>query len=178
MELARTAGRWRRLPAAAATVVLLGLTACSGGRESKDYSVPDSLCGARINAELFSPFLPPGKELTTHRSTPATNVTWCRIYVDGESIAQTSQEWWSNMNVLEFSRGLTLDDPTRRTDDGLYAYSDQEAFGKAPRCNNRDHKDQVLYTAILIPGSEHRDADSMKKLISEYTKALEQSPVC
>jgi hypothetical protein len=82
------------------------------------------------------------------------------------------------MNVLEFSRGLTLDDPTRRTDDGLYAYSDQEAFGKAPRCNNRDHKDQVLYTAILIPGSEHRDADSMKKLISEYTKALEQSPVC
>jgi hypothetical protein len=79
------------------------------------------------------------------------------------------------MSILEFSRGLTLEDPTRQTGDGLYAYSGQQAFGKAARCNNRNHKNQVLYTAIQITGSEYRDADSMKKLISEYTKALEQS---
>ncbi len=82
------------------------------------------------------------------------------------------------MNILEFSRGLSMDDPKHQTDDGLYAYSDQQAFGKASRCSNREHENQVLYTAIQIPGSEHRDADSMKKLISEYTESLEQSSVC
>ncbi|MCG8964747.1 hypothetical protein [Streptomyces sp. CL12-4] len=178
MELSRTAGRQRRFSAAAATVLLLGLTACSGEREGQDYSVPDSLCGAKINAALLSSFLPPGKELTTQGSTPAINVTKCRVYIDGKPVAQTSQEWWDNMNILEFSRGLTLDDPTRQTGDGLYAYSDQQAFGKASRCNNRDHKNQVLYTAIQISGSKHRNADSMQKLISEYTIALEQSSVC
>ncbi|WP_143660593.1 hypothetical protein [Streptomyces sp. JHA26] len=159
-------------------MLLLGLAACSGEQNSQGYSLPDSLCGAEINATLFSSFLPPGSKLSIQGSTPAPNVNKCKVYIDGKPIAQTSQEWWDNMNILEFSRGLSMDDPKHQTDDGLYAYSDQQAFGKASRCSNREHENQVLYTAIQIPGSEHRDADSMKKLISEYTESLEQSSVC
>ncbi|MFJ8546258.1 hypothetical protein ACIRFH_30510 [Streptomyces sp. NPDC093586] len=178
MEFSRTARRRQRFPAAVVTVLLLTLSACGEEEHDQDYSVPHSICGTKINAALFSPFLPPGDKLTTKSSTPSPNVTKCGVSVDGKLVAQVSQEWWDSMGILEFSRGLSLDSPKRQTEDGLYAYSENQAFGKTTGCDNKDHRGQVLYTAIQFPGSEHHNADSMKKLITEYTASVQQSSSC
>ncbi|MFE1886388.1 hypothetical protein [Streptomyces diastatochromogenes] len=82
------------------------------------------------------------------------------------------------MSVLEFARGLTLEKVDHQTNDGRFAYSDDQAFGKTEGCRNRQHADQVLYTAIQATGSKHKDAAAMRRLITAYTKAVEQSRAC
>lgn len=82
------------------------------------------------------------------------------------------------MGILEFARGLTLADPAGQSEDGMYAYSDDQAFGKTKDCTASEHQDQVLYTAVQFPGSEHHDSDSMKKLIADYTKSVQTSAAC
>ncbi|MEU2061329.1 hypothetical protein [Streptomyces sp. NPDC013455] len=96
--------------------------------------------------------------------------------MDGKPIVRTTQEWWNDMSVLQFARGLTLEKVGHQTDDGRFAYSGNEAFGKTGQCHN-DH-DQVMYTAVLATGSKHRDTEAMKKLITKYTDAVQQSSVC
>ncbi|KUN35154.1 hypothetical protein AQJ30_27210 [Streptomyces longwoodensis] len=82
------------------------------------------------------------------------------------------------MATFEFARGMTLDDPDKRTDDGRYLYSGYQAFGKATECEGGQRKDQVLFTAIQAVGTRHRDDTAMKQLIIDYTQAVEKSPMC
>lgn len=178
MEISRTFRPHFRLSIAIGVALLPALSACSSTQENPEYTMPDSLCGTKVNEKLFSSFMPPGEKLTTKESSPTPNSTKCAISVDGKIVAQTSQEWWDNMGVLEFARGMTLDDPANQSKDGMYAYSDDQAFGKTKECTASEHKNQVLYTAIQFPGSEHRDADGMKKLITDYTDSVQASSAC
>ncbi|MFD5796535.1 hypothetical protein ACFWIO_24005 [Streptomyces diastatochromogenes] len=82
------------------------------------------------------------------------------------------------MSVLEFAQGLTLEKVDHQTSDGRFAYSGDQAFGKTEGCRNRQNHDQVLYTAIQATGSKHRDAAAMRGLITDYTKAVEESKTC
>ncbi|MDA4895827.1 hypothetical protein [Streptomyces sp. CCM_MD2014] len=156
----------------------MAISACSGDQEHREYAVPDSLCGTEIDAQKFSAFLPSGEKLTTKASSPTPNSKKCAISVDGELIAQTSQEWWDDMGIQEFARGLTLDSQANQSKDGKYAYSGDQAFGKTAGCTSNEHPSQVLYTAIQFPGSDHRDADSMKEMITAYTKSVQESSAC
>ncbi|MFF7332968.1 hypothetical protein [Streptomyces sp. NPDC008150] len=71
-----------RLAAATTLVALLPLAACSG--EGKDYTVPQSLCGARVDADVTKKLLPSGD--TVHvlkgRSKTASPRQYCQIEVD------------------------------------------------------------------------------------------------
>ncbi|MDW8805430.1 hypothetical protein P1P68_11750 [Streptomyces scabiei] len=154
------------------------ISGCSGDQEKREYTVPDSACGTSINAKALSPFLPSGEKLTSEATSNPQGVAKCSISVDGKLIVQTSQEWWNDMSILQFARGMTLDDPNHQTDDGKYAYSGYQAFGKAANCQNSKHKEQVLFTAVQAPGSKHRDAAAMKQLIAGFTKAAESSTQC
>jgi hypothetical protein len=162
-----------------AATVLAALAGCTQGKnDEREYSVPQSACGIPINAKELLPFLPPGKKLSVKTTSQSDNVFKCAISVDGKLIVQTSQEWWNDMSVLEFARGMTLDDPDQRTNDGTFAYSGYQAFGKAADCRSDEHEEQVLYTAVQASGSKHRDADAMKRLISDFTQAVEKSQAC
>lgn len=178
MDSSHTSRPQLRLSIAIGVTLVSALSACSSTQEHSEYKVPNSLCGTRIDAKLFSTFLPPGEKLTTKASSATPNSTKCAVSVDGKLVAQTSQEWWNDMGVLEFARGMTLDDPTDQSEDGRYAYSDYQAFGKTKGCTASEHKNQVLYTAIQFPGSEHRDSDSMKKLVVDYTNSVQASSAC
>ncbi len=75
------------------------------------------------------------------------------------------------MSIIDFAKGMTLENSSQQTDDGRFAYSGHQAFGKADNCNSSKHENQTLFTAIQATGSKHRDANAMKRLIMEYTHA-------
>jgi hypothetical protein len=157
---------------AGAIALIAALSSCGGNQEKREYSVPDALCGISIDSRALTPFLPSGKKLTTEAKRIAPNVTKCRVVVDGELAAITSQEWWNRISIVEFAGGLTLDTPDHQTDDGKYAYSGNQAFGRTDGCNNKEHPGKTLYTAIQASESKHSDANAMKHLIIDYTHAV------
>lgn len=153
------------------SALLVTLSGCTRSEQARTYSTPHSLCGTTVDADELSKFLPSGDNV----STKAT-ATRCSLSVDGRRIVYTAQEWWNDMTVFEFAQGMTLDELDHQTDDGHFAYSGNQAFGKTQGCRNG--KDQVLYTAIQATGSKHQDAAAMKKLITAYTRAVERSGAC
>ncbi|AYN43578.1 hypothetical protein D9753_09520 [Streptomyces dangxiongensis] len=167
----------RRAGAAISVAVLLfTLTSCSGSEQGREYATPRSVCGVAVDADALAGFLPPGNKVTAKATAAPPAATRCTVSVDGTPIVRTAQEWWNDMSVLEFAEGVTLDEVGHRTDDGRFAYSGNEAFGKTEHC--RDHHDRILYTAVRATGSEHEDAAAMKELITEYTDAVQRSSVC
>jgi len=161
-----------------AVALLSALSGCTEDQGEQQYAVPQSACGTPINSEQLAPFLPAGEKLSVRTTSKTDKVTKCSISVDGKLIVQTSQEWWNDMSAFEFARGMTLDDPDQQANGGNYVYSGYQGFGKALNCQNSKHKEQVLYTAVQAPGSKHRDADAMKQLITDFTRAVENSKAC
>lgn len=165
--------------ATALSALLLGISGCSSEPEPKrEYATPKSLCGIAVDAGTLAEFLPAGSSASTKETVHTATATRCAVSVDGKRIVYAAQEWWNDMTVLQFAQGLTQDNPEHRTDDGRFAYSGNQAFGKTENCRSSEHDDQVLYTAIQASGSEHEDAAAMKKLITAYTKEVERSPAC
>ncbi|MFE2045899.1 hypothetical protein ACFXAZ_34270 [Streptomyces sp. NPDC059477] len=161
-----------------AITLLFALSGCTESEGTRDYAVPNSACGTAIDADALSSFLPAGKKITTEETSRTSDSTKCAISVDGKLIIQIAQEWWNNMSILDFSRGMTLDDPDQHSEDGLYSYSGYQAFSKVEGCRSSEHADQVLFAAIQAPGSDHRDSTAMQQLITEYTQEIEKSPAC
>ncbi|MEV3861043.1 hypothetical protein AB0J38_42880 [Streptomyces sp. NPDC050095] len=158
---------------------LLGaLTSCSSGEQKREYTTPESLCGTRVDSDALSTFLPPGRQVAVEQTVSTSRARRCAVSVDGRRIVYAAQEWWNDMSVLNFAQGLTDKQPEHRTDDGRYAYSETEAFGRTEDCHSGEHADQRLYTAVQATGSRHKDADAMKRLISTYTKQVEESEQC
>ncbi|MFE1886855.1 hypothetical protein [Streptomyces diastatochromogenes] len=164
--------------AVAISALLITLSGCSGSQPNREYSAPESLCGTTVDAEELSDFLPAGKKVSTKETAASPTATRCSVSVDGKRIVYAAQEWWNDMSVLEFARGLTLEKVDQQTSDGRFAYSGDQAFGKAEGCRNRHQDHQDLYTAIQATGSKHKDAAAMRRLITAYTKAVEQSKAC
>ncbi|MFF5442000.1 hypothetical protein [Streptomyces achromogenes] len=162
--------------AIAVSVLLFALASCSEDEPEREYSLPRTVCGTAIDAEALAKFLPPGKKVSTEVTASSSKATRCAVSVDGKRVVYTAQEWWNDMSVLEFAKGLTLDKVEHQTEDNRYAYSGNQAFGKTEDCRNS--LDQVLYTAVLATGSKHSDAAAMKQLITKYTEAVQRSGVC
>ncbi|MER6344199.1 hypothetical protein ACWC10_07300 [Streptomyces sp. NPDC001595] len=160
------------------TALLAAASGCTEDREKPQYAVPQSACGTPVNSKELADFLPAGEEVTVKTTSNTDNVRKCTISIDGKLIVQTSQEWWNEMSTFEFARGMTLDDPDQQSSDGRYLYSGYQAFGKALNCRSDNHKEQVLFTAVQASGSKHRDADAMRQLIIDFTRAVETSETC
>ncbi|WP_338701167.1 hypothetical protein V2W30_29275 [Streptomyces sp. Q6] len=170
-------GRRARL-VVALPALLVALTSCTGDEEQREYATPKSLCGSRIDSDELAKFLPPGEEVSVKATADTSKASRCAVSVDGKRIVFTAQEWWNDMSVLNFALGMTDAKLDHRTDDGRFVYSENQAFGKTEGCRNSEHADQVLYTAIQATGSDHKDAAAMKRLISDYTKDVEESKSC
>lgn len=162
----------------------LALVACSSGtsEEQREYAVPDKLCGTAVDRDEFAAFLPSGKKLTTQeRYLDDKKLTErCDVLVDGKLIAQTSREWWPEKEPTGwFANSKTRNDLGHQDDDGRFLFSDYEAFGKAEGCQRvTDAYKYAMFTGIQVLGSEHRDANAMKRLIVRFTDAVEQSSDC
>lgn len=168
-------------PTAAAAVTVAVLSAapsgCSGSDQKREYTLPRSLCGTAIDTDDLANFLPPGKRITV-RKKPYSGVKNCEVVVDDKLIVTTTLAWLEEgKTTAYFSAGQSLEAPEHSADAGRFRFSDSEAFGKTQDCVDRRHK-QELYTAVQAQGSEHRDADAMKRLIASFTKEIEASEAC
>ncbi|MEU9579978.1 hypothetical protein [Streptomyces chilikensis] len=171
-----TARRWAVI--GASVVMVTGLTGC-GGKE-REYAVPKSLCGIAVPADELTPFLPVGKKIEVKERDSKDELSWktgCLVFVDGKDVLATTVEWNEpDTRTGDFAAGVSLERPDHRTDDGRFLWSDREGFGRTG-CTAPDDGDR-LFTAVRAYGSEHRDADAMKRVIQAYTKAVEKSDAC
>ncbi|WP_158786534.1 hypothetical protein [Streptomyces sp. NRRL F-5065] len=165
------------LVAALLAVLVPAVAGCGAEEERRDYSVPGALCGVRVDAQELTPFLPPGKKLSVK---PVVNPasTWCDVSVDGKLAVRTVQNWWQGgHDTAHFLRGQTLERVEQSADGGRYVYSGWQAFGKTKDCVDKNYG-QELYTGVQAYGSDHRDADAMKRLIVSFTETVETSDAC
>jgi hypothetical protein len=155
-----------------------GLTACGG--EKREYAAPTSLCGIPVDSGELAPFLPPGKKIKVEERDPENELSWktgCAVFVDGKDVLATSVAWEEpDTRTSDFAGGVTLERPDHSTDDGHFLWSDREGFGRT-ECTAPDDDDR-LFVALRAYGSEHKDADAMKRIITAFTKAVEKSDAC
>ncbi|MFD7290714.1 hypothetical protein [Streptomyces sp. NPDC059863] len=167
-----------------AVVVAMGTTlaACSNSKsEERKYAVPNSLCGIAVDTEQLSPFLPSGENISTQKTSPSDGTTRCTITVDGEVAVIASRIWWGKGNgvgVIDVAGAHAKVEPGRVTDDEKYFYSATGAVGKTEDCADSGHPEQDLFTVIQVFASDRDDEAGMKSLVSEYTRAVEQSDEC
>ncbi|NYV74308.1 hypothetical protein [Streptomyces sp. UH6] len=162
----------------ACVVMATGLTACGGAE--REYAVPKSLCGIAVPADELAPFLPAGKEIEVKERDSDDELSWktgCLVLVDGKDVLATTVEWNEpDTRTGDFAGGVSLERPDHSTDDGHFLWSGREGFGRTG-CTAPDDGDR-LFTAVRAYGSEHEDADAMKRVIHAYTKAVEKSDLC
>ncbi|MER5480070.1 hypothetical protein ABT026_24325 [Streptomyces sp. NPDC002734] len=162
----------------ASVVMAVGLTGCGGGE--REYAVPKSLCGVEVPADELAPFLPAGKKIEVKERDATDELSWktgCMVFVDGKDVLATTVEWNEpDTRTGDFAGGVTLKHPDHSTGDGHFLWSDREGFGRTG-CTAPDDGDR-LFTAVRAYGSEHRDADAMKRIIDAFTKAVEKSDAC
>ncbi|MFF9120469.1 ferrous iron transport protein A [Streptomyces massasporeus] len=153
------------------------LSGCGGDESERDYAVPDSLCGVAVDADELGPFLPDGKEITV-RDKSGGGTTVCEVVVDDELALRATQAWVEEgKTTAYFASSQTLTAPEESAEDDRLRYSGNEAFGKTKDCIDKQHG-QELYTAVQAQGSDHKDADAMKRLITDYTSEVEGSTSC
>ncbi|MFF2216713.1 hypothetical protein [Streptomyces antibioticus] len=165
-----------------ALATALTMSACSagGGEEGKKYTIPDALCGVPMNHELLDAFLPGGDSLSVKASAPNGGTKRCDVTVDGDISLRQTQTWWNNgESASTVGAGYDGMDGGRPTADGRYVYSSAGAVGKtAKSCTSPDHPDQRLFAVIQVFTPDHPATGKMKKLITDYTHALEKSGEC
>lgn len=176
----------RIVPASASIAVslatALAVSACSvgGGEEGKKYTVPETLCGVPVNPELLDAVLPGGNSLSVKASAPNGGTKRCDVTVDGDISVRQIQAWWNNgESASTVAAGYDGMDGGRPTADGRFVYSGAGAVGKTETsCTSPDHPDQSLFAVIQVFTPDHAAAGKMKKLITDYTHALEKSGEC
>ncbi|MEU3949318.1 hypothetical protein [Streptomyces sp. NPDC029526] len=156
---------------------MLTAVACGSDDGSRDYSVPSTFCGTRVDAEELTPFLPPGRRIAVEPDvSPGT--AWCDVSVDGKLAVRTVQTWWQGgRDTAHFLRGQTLREMEASAENGRFVYSGTQGFGKTKGCVDEKYG-QELYTGFQVFDTDHEDADAMKRLIVSFTERVERSDAC
>lgn len=154
---------------------ICALSSCDEGGKEREYAIPDRLCGRPITSDIAD-FLPPGNDISMERETH-TATTVCEVAVDHKLVLTTTTAWRSaNDSTASFAQRALA--PTKHSaEEGRFRYSGSEAFGRTQNCVAHDG-DRALFTAVQALGSEHRDAEAMKRLITSFTASVEKSQEC
>ncbi|MCF4140619.1 hypothetical protein L1856_32905 [Streptomyces sp. Tue 6430] len=142
--------------------------------------MPSALCGISMDPELLDAFLPGGDSISVKPSSPNGGTKRCDLVVDGDVSVRQTRTWWSNgESVSTVAAAYDKMDDGQVTDDNRYLYSGTGAVGKtATSCKSSEHSGQDLYAVIQVFTPDRSDSGAMKKLITAYTKALEDSGEC
>ncbi|MDN3297428.1 hypothetical protein QWM81_25980 [Streptomyces ficellus] len=171
----------RAAPVAIAAFVATGiLTGCSQeqGGEAREYTVPSSLCGVPVAADLLSPFLPPGSAVSANEEDPVGGVKRCEITVDDEPAVTASMEWREkNERLSEVALDHERVDLTKYESSGTYLYSATGAVGRVDGCRNPKFTGD-MFTVVETHGAEYKDKEAMRKLIVAYTGSVQKGDEC
>ncbi|MGZ0202927.1 hypothetical protein ACNFR7_22405 [Streptomyces sp. RM1] len=163
----------------AAAALLVALCGCGGTKEKREYAVPRALCGIPVDSKTLTPFLPGGRTLTTKQKLSDGWGVRCEVRVDSHLAAQTSLQWLADApNTTYFVGGQANSKLDHRAEGGRFLYSGWEAFGETRNCTSKKLLGARLFTAFQMYSAEHRDANAMKHLITDYTNAAEKTDTC
>lgn len=169
----------RPVVAAAFGALALGVvTGCSSTEPVREYSVPTSLCGRSVPVDELSAFLPAGSKIAMEDTEPVARTYRCVVSVDGKRVLVASREWWEKKDdvaAVAFAHARVKSGT--QTGDGRLLYSDHGAVGMT-RCVDKEFPSEVLFTVIENYTDEGGDAQGMLRLITSYTKSVEQSGEC
>ncbi|MFF6999959.1 hypothetical protein ACFY93_34210 [Streptomyces sp. NPDC008313] len=172
------ASRTGTFAAVAAIILAVPLSACSKGAE-KAYSVPHIVCGTKVNADLMSPFLPPGKKISTQSLTPNDGTRRCRVIVDEKVALIFGQIWWGEKgSIADVASVHFRVTPENAAENGKYLYSETGAVAKTEECSTSKHPDQDLFTVIQVSAPDRENKSVMRRLIADYTENVEKSDAC
>ncbi|MFF3661455.1 hypothetical protein [Streptomyces olivochromogenes] len=156
----------------------IALSGCSKD-EVREYALPKSLCGVTVKSDLVSPFLPAGKKISTQQESPNGGTERCKISIDGKVAMIAGQLWWEKEGtVMDVAAVHAQVAPGTVTDDKRYLYSGTGAVGKAEGCSDSTHPDQHLFTVMQVFAPDLDDAATMKRLIVDYTKRIQEKNKC
>jgi hypothetical protein len=101
------------------------------------------------------------------------------VIVDGTVSVRQTETWWnSEESASTVAAAYDKMDDGQVTEDNRYLYSSTGAVGRTTSCNSPDHPDQSLFAVIQVFTPERSNSEAMKKLITAYTKGLEDSSRC
>lgn len=154
------------------------LSGCSGGEPESSYEVPEELCGTPVGQDVLSRLLPAGKKINVQEKTPVPSRLRCQVNVDGEAALRVSQEWWKKgSSITDVARGVPQLDSAALTDSEAFLQSGTGAAQHA-RCKSTEHGDQSLFVTVQIYSEDIADPAAVKKFVTSYTQAVEDSPSC
>ncbi|GAA2606972.1 hypothetical protein [Streptomyces lienomycini] len=164
--------------AAIMSMALMALAGCSGTKSERSYDIPEKLCGTLVDRETISELLPAGEKITVQKKTPVPSRQRCQVSVDDEVALKVSQEWWkAGSNVTDVARGVPQLDSATLTDSEDFLQSSTGAAQRA-RCKSPEHGDQTLFVTFQVYSGEVGDSAAVKKLVTAYTQAVEDSSLC
>ncbi|MFE9768571.1 hypothetical protein ACFYPC_29345 [Streptomyces sp. NPDC005808] len=101
------------------------------------------------------------------------------MIIDDNVAVRQSQTWWSNgESAATVASGYAQMDNGQVSDDNRYLYSGTGGVGKTKSCTSTEHPEQDLYSVIQVFAADRDNSHAMKKLITAYTEALEESSAC
>ncbi|MFE1251089.1 hypothetical protein [Streptomyces sp. NPDC058766] len=163
---------------ALAIIALVTTSGCSSSGETRDYTVPSSLCGMAVPSDELEAFLPAGSKISVQDTTPVDRTKRCIVTVDGDRALVASREWWGKKDDIATVAFAHSQVKTGELGDrGRVLYSELGAVGKT-QCADAAHPEDVLYVALEAYNEGSKDAPSMKKLIASYINAVESSTEC
>ncbi|MGX5187884.1 hypothetical protein ACWKT5_35515 [Streptomyces avermitilis] len=99
--------------------------------------------------------------------------------MDGKLAVRATQTWWGDgENAATVAAGYDKTDGGATSDDDRFYYAGSGAVGKTASCTSPKRPDQDLYAVIQVFTQDRSDPKAMKKLITAYTKAIQQSSAC
>ncbi|MFE4381015.1 hypothetical protein [Streptomyces cyaneofuscatus] len=169
------------VPLAATVALAATLSACSGDEPPKKaYTVPTSLCGISVDPALVKAALPGGNALSTATQKPNGGTIRCNLYVDSKLVLSLAQAWWSEgKTTAAVAPAYPGTKEGTMSEDERFIYSGKAGVGRTvPSCKVSRHPEQDLYVAVETRESGVDDPDAIEKLLTAYTKAVEESPAC
>ncbi|MFI0190015.1 hypothetical protein ACH4PW_21000 [Streptomyces sp. NPDC017082] len=154
--------------------LLVGLaTSCSSSSATREYAVPDDVCGIRVAGPLLEPLLPAGKKITAE-PTSAVGTQRCRLLVDGKVVFSSSLEKrgvdTTAGDVAASAYGVNPTDAG--TNGGDVIYSKTGAVGRVECPNSASANNTVWATART---SHSVKASAMRSFIEGYRAAAAKS---
>lgn len=98
--------------------------------------------------------------------------------VDGKAALRVSQEWWEEGDtVVDVAKGVPQVKSAELTDDSDSLLTGTGGVQRA-HCADSERPGHILFTTAQVYADGVDDSAAMRELITEYTRAVEESAVC
>ncbi|WP_328501390.1 hypothetical protein OG828_14770 [Streptomyces sp. NBC_00457] len=187
-------GEYRRnVPTALGVMAVVSAAAlvasCSAGEETREYAVPDKVCGISVAPKLVQPLLPPGKSIDAGESLTGPDDTQrCAVLIDDDTAVDiTGQRYPDALGAKDIALnylGVPADELGQtNADDSVMAWDSRivgvtECTGYPTDAAGRSTKRY----SIMIEASHPVDATARQKalelLLPQYLKAAARALGC